>query len=164
MEDVVVSGVACDRNEAKLALRGMEDRPGLAARLFGALSEAHIVVDLIVQNVPQRGRTDVTFTVGKTDLPKALEIVNGMEAELGFEQVETDDRIAKVSIVGVGMRNHAGVASRAFEALGRAGINIEMISTSEIKISMVVRDKFLELAVRELHAAFTLDVPAKLSA
>jgi aspartate kinase len=164
MEHVVVSGVACDRNEAKIAVRGIRDRPGAAAKLFGALADAGIVVDLIVQNVAQHGRSDVTFTVGKSDLHRAIDVVSGVQGELGAEQIETDERIAKVSIVGVGMRNHAGVASRAFETLGRAGINIEMISTSEIKISMVVQDKFLELAVRELHAAFGLDAPAKLSA
>ncbi|HET7753558.1 MAG TPA: aspartate kinase [Anaeromyxobacteraceae bacterium] len=164
MEHVVVSGIAQDRNEAKIALRGVDDRPGIAARLFGRLSAANIVVDLIVQNVARQGKTDVTFTVAKADLPRAMEAVTQVKAELGVETVETDDRIAKVSIVGVGMRNHAGVASLAFEVLGRAGINIEMISTSEIKISMVIHEKFLELAVRELHGAFTLDAPAKLSA
>jgi aspartate kinase len=164
MEHVVVSGIAFDRNEAKIALRGVQDRPGIAGKLFGKLSAANIVVDLIVQNVAEHGKTDVTFTVGKTDLPRALDVVKSVQAELGAARVETDDRVAKVSIVGVGMRNHAGVASLAFEVLGRAGINIEMISTSEIKISMVIDEKFLELAVRELHTAFTLDAPAKLSA
>ena len=164
MEHVVVSGIAFDRDEAKIALRGVPDRPGIAARVFGLLSAANVVVDLIVQNVARDGRTDVTFTVGKSDLPRAIEVVREVQPELGVERVETDDRIAKVSIVGVGMRNHAGVASLAFEVLGRAGINIEMISTSEIKISMVIDEKFLELAVRELHTAFTLDAPAKLSA
>jgi aspartate kinase len=161
MEHVVVSGIACDKNEAKVALRGVADKPGVAARIFKPLSDANIVVDLIVQNVSQSGKTDVTFTVGKTDLPRALEVVQRVAAEVGADKVETDDRIAKVSIVGVGMRNHAGVASRAFEVMASSGINIEMISTSEIKVSMVIQEKFMELAVRELHTAFGLDAPAR---
>jgi aspartate kinase len=161
MEHVVVSGIAYDRNEAKVAIRGVTDKPGVAARIFKPLTDANIVVDLIIQNMGQGGRTDMSFTVGKTDLPRALQIVNGIAAELGAEKVETDDQIAKVSIVGVGMRNHAGVAARAFEVLASAGINIEMISTSEIKVSMVIAAKFMELAVRELHTAFGLDKPQK---
>jgi aspartate kinase len=157
MEHVVVSGIACDRNEAKIEIRGVSDRPGVAARIFKPLADASIVVDLIIQNVGHGGHADVSFTVGKADLPRALEIVKRVAAELGAETVETDDQIAKVSIVGVGMRNHAGVASRAFEVLAAAGINIEMISTSEIKVSMVIAAKFMELAVRELHTAFGLD-------
>ena len=160
MEHVVVSGIAYDRNEAKIAVRGVPDRPGVAARLFKPLADANIVVDLIVQNVGVKGHTDMTFTVGKPDLAKALEQVKRFQAEVGAEGIETDDHIAKVSIVGVGMRNHAGVASRAFEVLAEAGINIEMISTSEIKVSMVIQQKFMELAVRELHTAFGLDAPA----
>jgi aspartate kinase len=159
MEHVVVSGIACDRNEAKVAVRGVTDKPGVAAKIFRPLSDANIVVDLIIQNVGQGGRADVSFTVGKTDLPRALEIVRGVAAELGTNTVETDDQIAKVSIVGVGMRNHAGVAAKAFDVLANAGINIEMISTSEIKVSMVIAAKFMELAVRELHSAFGLDKP-----
>jgi aspartate kinase len=157
MEHVVVSGIAYDRNEAKVSLRGVNDKPGVAARIFKPLSDANIVVDLIVQNVSQSGKTDVTFTVGKTDLPKALEVTKRVIAEIGAERIDTDDKIAKVSIVGVGMRNHAGVASKAFEVMARAGINIEAISTSEIKVSMVIQEKFVELAVRELHTAFGLD-------
>jgi aspartate kinase len=159
MEHIVVSGIAYDRNEAKLAVRGIPDRPGVAARIFKPLSDANIVVDLIVQNVGHGGKANLTFTVSKPDLPKALEIVKRCGAELGADAVESDDRIAKVSLVGVGMRNHAGVAARAFEVLAAAGINIEMISTSEIKISVVIAQKFMELAVRELHAAFGLDEP-----
>jgi aspartate kinase len=157
MEHVVVSGIAYDRNEAKIAIRGVPDKPGVASRIFKPLSDAHVIVDLIVQNVSLGGRTDLTFTVGKNDLPKALEVVKRVVDELGAERIETDDKIAKVSIVGVGMRNHAGVASQAFEVLAAAGINIEMISTSEIKVSMVIAEKFMELAVRELHTAFGLD-------
>jgi aspartate kinase len=157
MEHVVVSGIAYDRNEAKVAIRGVTDKPGVAARIFKPLADANIVVDLIIQNVGQGGKADMSFTVGKTDLPKALEIVKRVAAELGAPTVETDDQIAKVSIVGVGMRNHAGVAAKAFDVLAGAGINIEMISTSEIKVSIVIAAKFMELAVRELHSAFGLD-------
>jgi len=157
MEHVVVSGIAYDRNEAKVAVRGVTDKPGVAARIFKPLADANIVVDLIIQNVGQGGYADMSFTVGKTDLPQALEIVRGVAAELGAKTVETDDQIAKVSIVGVGMRNHAGVAAKAFDVLAGAGINIEMISTSEIKVSIVIAAKFMELAVRELHSAFGLD-------
>jgi aspartate kinase len=157
MEHLVVSGIACDRNEAKIAIRGVADKPGVASRVFKPLADAGVVVDLIVQNVGTHGKTDMTFTVGKPDLPKALDIVKRVMAEVGAEGVESDDHIAKVSIVGVGMRNHAGVAAKAFEVLAAAGINIEMISTSEIKVSMVIAQKFMELAVRELHTAFGLD-------
>ncbi|HEY6101291.1 MAG TPA: aspartate kinase [Anaeromyxobacter sp.] len=160
MEHVVVSGIAYDRNEAKLAVRGIPDRPGVAARIFKPLADANIVVDLIVQNVGHGGKANLTFTVPRTDLAKALEIVKGSAAELGADAVEADDKIAKVSVVGVGMRNHAGVAAKTFEVLAAAGINIEMISTSEIKISVVIAQKFMELAIRELHAAFGLDAPA----
>ncbi len=161
MEQVVVSGIASDKNEAKVAIRGVADRPGVAARIFKPLADAGIVVDLIVQNVSQNGRTDVTFTVAKVDLAKAKDLIARALQDVGAERVDSDDRIAKVSIVGVGMRNHAGVAARAFEVLAAAGINIEMISTSEIKVSMVVQEKFMELAVRELHTAFGLDAPAR---
>jgi aspartate kinase len=157
MEHVVVSGIAYDRNEAKVALRGVTDKPGVAAKLFKPLADANIVVDLIIQNVGKAGHADMSFTVGKTDLPKALEIVRKVLDEVGGGTVETDDQIAKVSIVGVGMRNHAGVAAKAFDVLAAAGINIEMISTSEIKVSIVIAAKFMELAVRELHSAFELD-------
>jgi aspartate kinase len=157
MESVVVSGIAYDKNEAKVALRGVNDRPGVAARVFKPLSDAGIIVDLIVQNVSQNGKTDITFTVGKADVPKAKDIVMKALDTIGAEKIETDDKIAKVSIVGVGMRNHAGVATKAFEVLSNAGINIEMISTSEIKVSVVIQEKFMELAVRELHTAFGLD-------
>jgi aspartate kinase len=156
MEHVVVSGIAFDRNEAKVALRGINDKPGVAAQIFKPLSDANIIVDLIIQNVGKGGQADISFTVGKTDLPKALEIVKSVVSQLGGT-VETDDQIAKVSIVGVGMRNHAGVAAKAFDVLASAGINIEMISTSEIKVSIVMAAKFMELAVRELHSAFGLD-------
>jgi aspartate kinase len=159
MEHVVVSGIAYDRNEAKLSIRGIADVPGVAARLFKPLSDANIVVDLIVQNVGHAGKANVTFTVPRADLPKALDIVKRCAAELGADGVETDDRIAKVSVVGVGMRNHAGVAAKAFEVLGAAGVNIQMISTSEIKVSVVVAQADMENAIRALHTAFGLDAP-----
>ncbi len=161
MEHLVVSGIAFDRNEAKLSVRGVPDRPGTAARLFKPLADAGIVVDLIVQNVGHGGRANLTFTVPRADLGRAVEIVKGSAGELGAEAVETDDEIVKISVVGVGMRNHAGVAARTFEVLAAAGVNIEMISTSEIKVSVVIAQKFLELAVRELHSAFGLDAPRR---
>ncbi|HEU4383504.1 MAG TPA: aspartate kinase [Anaeromyxobacteraceae bacterium] len=159
MEQVAVSAIASDRNAAKVALRGVNDRPGVAARVFGPLAEAGIVVDLIVQNASRDGRTDLTFTVAKSDLARAKDVVESTLKAIGAEKIETDAKIGKVSIVGAGMRRHAGVAARAFEAMARAGINIQLISTSEIKIAMVVGERDLEAAVRELHAAFGLDAP-----
>jgi len=159
MEDVVVSGIAYDKNEAKISIRGVSDVPGVAARIFGALDEKNIVVDLIVQNVSKDGKTDVTFTVGKTDFAKAKEVVKLAAKAIDAEGVETDDQISKVSIVGVGMRNHSGVAAKMFEVLGKEGVNIQMISTSEIRVSCVIHAKYTELAVRSLHTAFNLDRP-----
>ena len=159
MEDVLVSGITYDRNEARLVLRGVPDRPGVAARIFGALDERNIVVDIIVQTAQQDGRADLSFTVGRADLPAARETMDRLVSELGLRGVESDDQIAKVSIVGVGMRNHSGVAARMFEVLGKEGINIQSISTSEIKVSCVVASKYSELAVRALHTAFGLDRP-----
>ena len=157
MEDVVVAGIAYDKNEAKIAIRGVPDIPGIAAQIFGALDEKSIVVDLIVQNVAKQGRTDLTFTVGKTDLSKAKDVVKKMAKAIKADSVETDDQIAKVSIVGVGMRNHSGVAAQMFQVLAKEGINIQMISTSEIRVSCVIHEKYTELAVRTLHTAFGLD-------
>ena len=157
MEDVLVSGITYDRNEARLVLRGVPDRPGVAARIFGALDERHIVVDIIVQTAQQDGRADLSFTVGRADFGAAREAMDRLVSELGLRAVESDDQIAKISIVGVGMRNHSGVAARMFEVLGKEGINIQMISTSEIKTSCVVAAKYTELAVRALHTAFGLD-------
>ncbi|MBI3076754.1 MAG: aspartate kinase [Deltaproteobacteria bacterium] len=156
MEDVVVSGVTCDRDEAKITVTRVADRPGLAARLFGPIAEAGIVVDMIVQNVSADEYTDMTFTVTRADFRKAMELVRRTAAQIGAGEVTGDEHIAKVSIVGVGMRSHAGVASRMFAALAREGINIMMISTSEIKISCVIEEKYTELAVRVLHDAFGL--------
>ncbi len=156
MEAVVVSGVTYSKDEAKIAIRRVLDRPGIAAKVFGAVAEANIVVDMIIQNVSEDGTTDLTFTVPKTDLRKAEGIVRRIAPEIGAASVESDDQIAKVSIVGVGMRSHAGVASRMFALLAREGINILMISTSEIKTSCVIHQKYTELAVRVLHDAFVL--------
>ncbi|WP_025323128.1 aspartate kinase [Deferrisoma camini] len=157
MEQVVVAGVAYDRNEAKVSVRGVPDRPGIAAKIFGALAERNIVVDMIVQDVGEGDRASMTFTVPKADLKRALAVIEPVAEELGATHVEADTGIAKVSIVGVGMRSHAGVAAQMFEALSREGINVMMISTSEIKVSCVIEEKYTELAVRVLHSAFGLD-------
>jgi len=159
MEDVLVRGVAYDRNEAKITVCGVPDVPGAAAKIFGALDQKHIVVDLIVQNPARDGRTDLTFTVGKTDFAKAQDVVKSVAQDIQASGFEVDDNIAKVSIVGVGMRNHSGVAARMFQALSSESINIQMISTSEIKVSCVIHSKYTELAVRALHTAFGLDQP-----
>jgi aspartate kinase len=156
MEKVVVSGIAYNKQEAKITVTRVADRPGIAAALFGRVAEANIVVDMIVQNISQDGYTDISFTVPKADYPKALEIVEGVAKEIGADKVMGDDKIAKVSIVGVGMRTHSGVAARMFETLGKEKINIIMISTSEIKVSCVIEAKYAELAVRVLHEAFGL--------
>jgi aspartate kinase len=154
MEETVVSGVTYNRGEAKIRLRGVQDRPGVAARVFSPLSKAGIVVDVIVQNASQDGTTDLTFTVPRGDYARALEITRGTAQELGTVAVEGDAEIAKVSVVGLGMKDHAGVASRMFQVLADEGINIQMISTSEIKISVVIEEQHAERAVRALHAAF----------
>jgi aspartate kinase len=157
MENLVVSGIAYDKNEAKIAMRGVPDVPGTAAKIFGSLDEQNIVVDLIVQNVSKEGKTDLTFSVGKTDLNKAKETVSRVARAIGAGEVETDGEVAKVSIVGVGMRNHSGVAAKMFTVLSNEGINIQLISTSEIKVSCLIHSKYTELAVRALHTAFGLD-------
>jgi aspartate kinase len=154
MSDVLVSGVACDRNEAKITLVRVPDRPGLAAQVFGPIAEAHIVVDMIIQNASEDGTTDLTFTVPKADHKKALAIVEKTARAVNAKGVKVDTDMAKISVVGVGMRTHAGVAAKMFEVLAGEGINIEMISTSEIKISVVIEAKYTELAVRVLHEAF----------
>jgi aspartate kinase len=157
MENLVVSGIAYDKNEAKIAISGVPDVPGVAAKIFGALDEQNIVVDLIVQTASKDGRTDLSFTVGKTDLTKAREHVERVAQEIKAGGVETDGDVAKVSIVGVGMRNHSGVAAKMFQVLASEGINIQLISTSEIKVSCLIGAKYTELAVRALHTAFGLD-------
>jgi aspartate kinase len=154
MDDVLVSGVSYDRNEAKITLQRVPDRPGLAAQIFGPIAAANIVVDMIIQNASEDGTTDVTFTVAKADHKKALAIMEKMVPLLRAKGVLIDTDIAKISVVGVGMRTHAGVAAKMFEVLAAEGINIEMISTSEIKISVVIDAKYTELAVRVLHDAF----------
>ncbi|HEX4988516.1 MAG TPA: aspartate kinase [Candidatus Binatia bacterium] len=154
MDGVLVSGVSYDKNEAKITLVRVPDRPGLAAQIFGPIADAHIVVDMIIQNASEDGTTDLTFTVSKTDHKKAVSIVEQTLPALKAKGVRVDTDIAKVSVVGVGMRTHAGVAAKMFEVLAREGINIEMISTSEIKISVVIDAKYTELAVRVLHDAF----------
>jgi aspartate kinase len=157
MEDLVVSGIALDRNEARISIRDVPDRPGVAAQIFGALDEKAIVVDLIVQNPPQDGKGDLTFTVGKADLTKAHDVIKKVTKALSAGEISTDQDIAKVSIVGVGMRNHSGVAARMFRTLSKEGINIMAISTSEIRVSCVIPSKYAELAVRSLHSEFGLD-------
>jgi aspartate kinase len=151
MEDVLVTGVALDLNEAKITLLRVPDRPGLAAKIFTPIAAAHIVVDMIIQNASEEGYTDLTFTVPKADYEQALSIVQQLAGEIGARGVTPDTSVAKVSVVGLGMRSHAGVAAKMFEVLARERINIQMISTSEIKVSVVIDAKYAELAVRVLH-------------
>ena len=154
MENVLVSGVTMDLNEAKVTVVRVPDRPGVAAKVFTPIAKSHIVVDMIIQNASEEGFTDLTFTVPKGDLDKALGMVKSVAKEIGAAGVVTSETpIAKVSVVGLGMRSHAGVAARLFEVLSREGINVQMISTSEIKISVVIEAKYAELAVRVLHQA-----------
>ncbi len=161
MERVVVSGVTYNKNEAKIEVMRVPDIPGIAAKLFKPIAEANIVVDMIIQtSSTDKGYADVAFTVPKPDFPKALQIVKETVKEIGGKEVLSDENIAKVSIVGVGMRSHSNVASQMFSALAKEGINIQMISTSEIKISCIIDSKYTELAVRALHDAFELDKPA----
>ncbi|RMD80454.1 MAG: aspartate kinase [Gammaproteobacteria bacterium] len=160
VEQPVISGIAFNRDEAMLKVVGVPDQPGVAARILGPVGEANIEVDMIVQNVAEDATTDLTFTVHRRDYGRALGILQRVARELGAREVKGDDRIVKVSLVGVGMRSHAGIAGTMFRALAAEGINIRMISTSEIKISVVVDEKYLELAVRALHEAFGLDRPS----
>ncbi len=160
METAVVSGVAYSKNEAKVTIVKVPDKPGIAAKIFKTLSEAKIVVDVIVQNVSITGHTDLTFTVGRSDFKKAMTITEKAASEIGAEKVVGDDKIAKVSIVGMAMRSHSGVATKVFETLAAEGINILGISTSEIKISVLIDEKYTELAVRVLHGAFGLGNPS----
>lgn len=154
MEAVLVSGIAYDKNEAKIAVMSVPDKPGIAAKLLTALSDANISVDMIVQNVSQEGMTDFTFTVTKADFKKALTITKDTAKGIEAKEVLSDENISKISIVGVGMRSHAGVATKMFQTLAKEGINIQMISTSEIKVSVIIDAKYTELAVRVLHDAF----------
>ena len=157
MEAPLVSGIAFNLDEARLVVRGVPDTPGVAYEVIGAVSDANIEVDVIVQNVAADGTTDLTFTVHRNDIHKAKTITEAVASDLNARDVAIDDNICKVSLVGVGMRSHAGIASQMFKTLADVGINIELITTSEIKISVVIEEKFLELAVRSLHSAFGLD-------
>lgn len=154
MESVLVSGIAYDKNEAKIAVMQVPDKPGIAAKLLTPLSDANISVDMIVQNVSIEGHTDFTFTVTKADFKKAVAITNESAKGICAKDVLTDENISKISVVGVGMRSHAGVATKMFQALAAEGINMMMISTSEIKVSVIIDSKYTELAVRVLHDAF----------
>jgi aspartate kinase len=160
MEQAIISGIAFNRDEAQLTMSGVPDTPGVASDILGPVTEANIEIDMIVQNVGEDGTTDFTFTVHRNDYTKALQLVEQTGQKLGARKVTGNDAIVKLSIVGVGMRSHAGIASSMFAALAREGINILMISTSEIKISVVVDEKYLELGVRTLHSAFGLDQQA----
>jgi aspartate kinase len=154
MEEVLVSGVTLDRDQAKVTVRGVPDRPGLAARIVGPIAAANIVIDMIIQNASAAGDTDMTFTVSQGDYQQALRMVREVAAEIGAQGVSSDTNVVKVSVVGLGMRSHAGVAAKMFDVLAAESINIQMISTSEIKISVVIDAKYGELAVRALHQAF----------
>jgi aspartate kinase len=160
VEEPLISGIAFNRDEAQITVAGIPDRPGVASAIFGPIARANIEVDVIVQSIGQDGLTTMSFTVHRNDYPQAMALLAGVAAELGARSVGGDDQIAKISLVGVGMRSHAGVAARMFEALSAEGINIRMISTSEIKISVIVDEKYVELAVRTLHEAFGLASPA----
>ncbi len=158
MEQPIISGIAFNRYEAKVTVLGVPDRPGIAYQILGPIADANIDVDIIIQNTGADGTTDFTFTVHKNELNKALEILRDkVQGHIGAREISGDDKIAKVSIVGVGMRSHVGVASQMFRTLAEEGINIQMISTSEIKIAVVIEEKYMELAVRVLHKAFELD-------
>jgi len=158
LEQEMVSGIAYSRDEAKITLTRVPDRPGVAAAIFGPLSDANINVDMIVQNVSQGGETtDLTFTVTKADLDRAMKVLNDNHAALKFAELRPDANVVKVSVIGVGMRSHAGVAQRMFKTLAEKGINIQVISTSEIKVSVLIAEEYTELAVRSLHTAYGLD-------
>lgn len=157
MEKPLISGIAFNRDEAKLTVEGVPDRPGIASKVLGPIADANIEVDMIIQNIAEDATTDFTFTVNRNDYAKAMEILRSICRELSARNVVGDDNIVKVSLVGVGMRSHAGIANKMFKTLADEGINILMISTSEIKISVVVNERYLELAVRALHEAFVLD-------
>jgi aspartate kinase len=164
MERAVVSGIAFSRDEAKITVVGVPDRPGIAYTILGAVAEAKIDVDVIVQNVSHDGRTDFSFTVPRNDYPRAMQLLEAkVMAATGASQISGDAKICKVSIVGIGMKNHVGVASTMFRTLSEEGINIQMITTSEIKTSVVIDEKYMELAVRALHRAFGLDAPAEVA-
>ena len=161
MEQAIVSGIAFNRDEAKIALRGVPDKPGIAYQILGAVAQANVDVDMIIQNISKDGKTDFSFTVNRSDYAKTMDLLRAsVIPALGAVDLEGDTKICKVSIVGIGMRSHVGIASKMFRALSEEGINIQMISTSEIKTSVVIDEKYIELAVRALHKAFDLDQPA----
>jgi aspartate kinase len=160
MEDAIISGVAHDTSEAKVTVVGVPDRPGVAAGMFTALADATINVDMIVQNISSDGRTDISFTVPRGEVEQATELVEGMLGDIGAERVLVNPAVAKVSLVGAGMKTHPGVAARMFEALSRAGVNIQMISTSTIRVSVIIDDAMVEDAVRAVHGAFELGADA----
>jgi aspartate kinase len=157
MEQAVISGIAFNRDEAKITVMGVPDRPGVAYHILGPVADANIDVDMIIQNQSVEGKTDFTFTVSRNDYNKALEVLEGQKGELGFASLVGDAKVSKISVVGVGMRSHVGVASQMFRTLAEESINIMMISTSEIKISVLIDEKYMELAVRALHKAFELE-------
>ena len=158
MEQAIISGIAFNRDEAKITVMGVPDRPGVAYQILGAIAAANIEVDMIIQNQSVDGKTDFTFTVARNEYQKALEVLqNGLQRNLGQAPVSGNTRVSKVSVVGVGMRSHVGIASQMFRTLADEGINIQMISTSEIKISVLIDEKYMELAVRALHKAFGLE-------
>jgi aspartate kinase len=160
MEKVVVSGVAYDKNQVKVTIQGVPDKPGVAAKIFNTISDNSVVVDMIIQNIGEGGLTDMSFTVPKTDAKKINEVMKKVVAEIGAKNVNIKEDVSKISIVGVGMRSHSGVAAKMFSAMAKEGINIMMISTSEIKISCVIDAKYTELAVRVLHETFEMDKAA----
>ncbi len=157
VEQEIVAGIAYSRDEAKVTVRQVPDRPGIAAAVFGPLADAHVNVDMIVQNVSADGTTDMTFTVGKTDFLRAQAVLEEARKDIGYAEITADQDVAKISVVGVGMRSHAGVAGTMFKTLAEEGINIQVISTSEIKVSVLIAAKYTELAVRALHTAYRLD-------
>jgi len=157
VEKALVSGITYSRDEAKITVVKVADRPGIAAGLFGPLAEALINVDMIVQNVSDDGKTDITFTVPKADMDRAVECLKGLKPKLGYEAIKADANVVKLSVIGVGMRSHAGVAQRMFKTLSDKGINIQVISTSEIKISVLIAEEYTELALRALHTVYGLD-------
>ena len=157
MEHLVVSGVTHDKNQARITLKKVPDQPGIAAKIFTPIADAGIIVDMIIQNTRPEGQTDLTFTVPKGEFKRAMVLENKIAADIGAEEVFGEENIAKVSVIGVGMKDNSGVASTMFRALAEENINIKMISTSEIRISCIIEEKYTELAVRVLHSAFELD-------
>jgi aspartate kinase len=158
VEQQVVSGIAYSRDEAKVTLVKVPDRPGVAAAIFGPLADSAVNVDMIVQNIAEDGTTDMTFTVAKADLARTVKTLEERRAQLGFRELKPDPNVVKISVIGVGMRSHAGVAQLMFRTLAEKGINIQVISTSEIKVSVLVAEDYTELALRALHTAYGLDV------